>query len=105
LPSMQKALDLAELGKLDFERPREEDFPALALARAAGEAGGTMPAVLNAANEVAVEAFLEKKIGFTKIWRIVEHAMEQTPYLPSPNLDEILQADAVAREMAKVLIV
>ncbi|MEO8205759.1 MAG: 1-deoxy-D-xylulose-5-phosphate reductoisomerase [Chthoniobacterales bacterium] len=104
LPSMQKALDLAELGKLDFERPREEDFPALGLSREAGLRGGTLPAVLNAANEVAVEAFLDRRIAFPKIWSIVEHAMQKTPFVASPTLEEILQADAVAREVATSLV-
>ncbi|MFK7912057.1 MAG: 1-deoxy-D-xylulose-5-phosphate reductoisomerase, partial [Akkermansiaceae bacterium] len=70
-----KPLDFAELAKLEFEAPRYDDFPALNLARRAGEAGGTLPAVYNAANEVAVDAFCDGKIGYTDIWKTVEQVM------------------------------
>ena len=90
-------LDFARLGTLEFEAPRLADFPALNLARAAGDAGGTLPAVLNAANEIAVAAFLEGRIAFPRIWGVVEEVMGQAPTIANPSLDAILAADADAR--------
>ena len=95
-----RPLDLAALGRLDFEAPRRSDFPALDLARRAGEAGGSLPAVLNAANEVAVQAFLEHRIRFPRIWEIVERVMDESPFLAHPCLDELSQIDRNARELA-----
>lgn len=97
-------LDLAALGRLEFEAPRREDFPALDLAVKAGTLGGTCPAVLNAANEVAVEAFLAGRIGFTGIWHIVAQVMDQIPHTPHPDLSAILAADAEARQLARALV-
>ncbi len=97
-------LDLAALRKLEFEAPRREDFPALDLAVKAGTLGGTCPAVLNAANEVAVEAFLAGRIGFTGIWHIVAQVMDQIPHTPHPDLSAILAADAEARQLARALV-
>ncbi len=90
-------LDLAQVARLDFEQPDLERFPALALARAALEAGGAIPAILNAANEVAVAAFLEGRIGFLDIAFIVRKVLEAySP--PSPtSLDEVLAVDDSAR--------
>ena len=96
-------LDLAALGRLDFEAPRREDFPALDLAVRAGTLGGTCPAVMNAANEVAVEAFLAGRMGFTGIWRTVAQVMDEIPHTPHPDLAGILTADADARQLAKSL--
>lgn len=93
-------LDFARLGALEFEAPRQADFPALDLARAAGEAGGTLPATLNAANEVAVAAFLEGRIAFPRIWGVVEEVMARCPAVANPALDAILAADAEARREA-----
>ena len=93
-------LDFARLGKLEFEPPRADDFPALGLARAAGEAGGTLPAVLNAANEVAVAAFLAGGISFPRIWGVVEQVMAAHRLVAAPDLDAILHADAEARTAA-----
>ena len=90
-------LDLATLGRLDFEAPRTDLFPALALARRAGSAGGTLPAVLNAANEVAVEAFLEGRLSFPGIWENVERAMDAVPFVKHPTLEQIVAADRAAR--------
>ncbi len=90
-------LDFAKLRQLEFAPPRSDDFPALNLARRAGETGGTLPAVLNAANEVAVEAFLGKRIGFPVIWKTVEAVMDQHRVIAQPNLDAILRADQWAR--------
>ncbi len=92
-------LDLASIGRLHFENPRHDLFPALRLARQAGMQGGTMPAVLNAANEVAVALFLDGKILFPEIWRSVERAMNTIPLVTDPSLDEILIADEAARRL------
>lgn len=93
-------LDFAQLGALEFEAPRRADFPALDLARAAGEAGGTLPAALNAANEVAVAAFLGGQIPFPRIWSLVEEVMARCQPVANPTLDAILNADAEARREA-----
>lgn len=93
-------LDFAKLGRLEFEAPRWEDFPALGLAREAGERGGTLPAVMNAANEVAVGAFLDGGMPFPGIWEAVERTMRAHALVAHPTLDEILEADAWAREHA-----
>jgi 1-deoxy-D-xylulose-5-phosphate reductoisomerase len=99
-----RPLDLAALGRLDFEAPRRSDFPALDLARRAGEAGGSLPAALNAANEVAVKAFLEHRIRFPQIWEIVESVMDECPFLAQPSLDELSQIDRNARDLASQVV-
>ena len=93
-------LDFSTLRSLDFEAPRTEDFPALNLARAAGEAGGTLPAVLNAANEVAVDAFLNGRIPFPRIWEVVAATMDAHRHVAASDLRAILDADADARRQA-----
>ena len=93
-------LDFSKLAKLEFEPPRLADFPAINLAREAGETGGTLPAVLNAANEVAVAAFLAGRISFPRIWGVVEQVMAGHALVAAPDLGAILQADADARRMA-----
>jgi 1-deoxy-D-xylulose-5-phosphate reductoisomerase len=93
--------NLAKLGSLTFEEPDLERFPALSLARAAGETGGTMPAVLNAANEVAVEAFVNRQISFPQISESVRRTMERHQVQRHPSLDQILEADAWARKDAR----
>lgn len=98
VPGPCAPLDLTTLGRLDFEAPRTDLFPALDLARRAGNAGGTLPAVLNAANEAAVEAFLTGKIAFPGIWEGVAHAMDAVPFVGNPKLDELIEADRAARE-------
>lgn len=92
---------LAKLGSLTFEEPDLERFPALALARRAGEVGGTLPAVLNAANEVAVEAFVNRKLNFPQITDTVRRTMEAHKVVPHPTLELILEADAWARKEAR----
>jgi 1-deoxy-D-xylulose-5-phosphate reductoisomerase len=104
VPNALKPLRLAELGRLEFEEPRYDDFPALRLARRAGEAGGTMPAVLNAANEIAVEAFLEGRITFPRIWSLVEEAMNRSHNFARPSLDDIIQADGQARDLVREVL-
>jgi 1-deoxy-D-xylulose-5-phosphate reductoisomerase len=89
--------NLAKLGSLTFEEPDLGRFPALKLARRAGEVGGTMPAVLNAANEVAVEAFCNSRLSFEQISQTVASVMERHQWVAHPSLDEILSADAWAR--------
>ncbi len=96
-------LDLATAGRLEFEAPREDVFPALRLAREAGTTGGTLPAVLNAANEVAVEAFLAGRIGFPKIWEIVEATLQAHLPVAHPDLAGLLAADLGARHAAREL--
>jgi 1-deoxy-D-xylulose-5-phosphate reductoisomerase len=94
-------LDFSTLSKLEFFIPRYEDFPALNLARRAGEIGGTLPAVMNAANEIAVAAFLDRKVRFPEIWEIVEDVMNQHPPVAQADLDAILGADQWARAQAQ----
>jgi 1-deoxy-D-xylulose-5-phosphate reductoisomerase len=91
---------LARLGSLTFEEPDLERFPSLNLARQAGETGGTLPAVLNAANEVAVDAFLNRQIGFSQIATTVERTMAEHKVMAEPTLEQILEADAWARSQA-----
>lgn len=95
-----RPVDFAALGQLTFEEPRTGDFPALNLARHAGATGGTLPAVLNAANEVAVAAFLEGRLSFPGIWHTVEGTMNRHTPVAHPTLDDILAADSWARAMA-----
>ena len=100
VPNSLRPLDFAALRQLDFEAPRREDFPALDLAREAGERGGTLPAVLNAANEIAVAAFLDSRIPFPRIWETVATVMQRHPVIADPSLDDILEADREARAAA-----
>jgi 1-deoxy-D-xylulose-5-phosphate reductoisomerase len=101
MPSGLPPLDLAKLGTLSFEQPDEKRFPALRLAREAGEQGGTLPGVLNAANEVAVEAFLAERISFPRIWGMVEEVMKKHQTEKEPSLEAIIDADRWARGEAK----
>ena len=98
------ALDLAEIGTLTFERPDETRFPSLGFARAALEAGGALPAILNAANEIAFERFRAGTIRFTDIWRIVERTMDALGRCGDGTLDEVLEADARARDYARGIV-
>jgi 1-deoxy-D-xylulose-5-phosphate reductoisomerase len=97
-------LDLAAIGSLTFEMPDEDRFPATRLAREAAHAGGAAPAVLNAANEVAVAAFLAGQIAFTRIALVVGQALDRyRPQAPS-TLDDVLAIDAEARTRARELL-
>ena len=98
------ALDLATVGRLDFEAPDMERFPCLRLAREAGAAGGTAPCVLNAADEVAVGAFLDERIPFTAISRIVEQTLAEMPAVQPTHFQDLYAVDAEARERANHLI-
>ena len=95
------ALDLAELGTLTFERVDEEVFSCLALARAAASAGGTAPCVLNAANEVAVHAFLAGRLPFLGIAAVIDETLEQLGSSPVHSFDSLYEADREARHVAE----
>ncbi len=92
-----QGLDLADIGKLTFTEPDNGRFPCLDLARRAAGTGGTMPTVLNAANEVAVDKFLAGRIRFPEIWEMVEKVMDSHQQVEEPDLDGIMEADAWAR--------
>ncbi|OPY89436.1 MAG: 1-deoxy-D-xylulose 5-phosphate reductoisomerase [Syntrophus sp. PtaU1.Bin208] len=98
------SLDFFQAGPLEFYPPDPERFPALTLASAAARQGGTMPAVLNAANEVAVEAFLAEGLPFLKIAQLVEEVMAAHSSKGSPNIGDILEADAWARRESQKLL-
>ena len=97
-PSELPRLDFAEIGALTFEAPDLEKFPCLKLALEAGQKGGTYPAVLSAADEVAVELFLEERIGFLDIAHLIDETIAQHQSISQPSLEDILAADAWARE-------
>ncbi|MCW5752468.1 MAG: 1-deoxy-D-xylulose-5-phosphate reductoisomerase [Alphaproteobacteria bacterium] len=97
-------LDLAKLGQLTFETPDSQRFPALRLARQALQSGGAAPTILNAANEVAVYAFLEGRIGFLQIARTVEETLDRLPQRRLETLDCVRAADAEARACAARLV-
>ena len=99
-PNARVQTNLAKLGSLTFEEPDPERFPSLQLARKAGEIGGTLPAVLNAANEVAVDAFVNRRINFPQISETVRRTMDKHNVVSHPTLDQILDADAWARNEA-----
>jgi len=104
VPNTLPPLDFRKIAKLEFEIPRYDDFPALNLARRAGETGGTLPAVLNAANEVAVAAFLDRQLRFPQIWQTVSKVMDRHQSVAHPDLDAILAADQWAREQARSVV-
>ena len=104
VPNRLPPLDFAQLAKLEFEAPRLADFPALNLARAAGETGGTLPAVLNAANEVAVATFLARGCSFPAIWQTVERTMGEHRSVAGADLPAIMEADQWARRRAAELL-
>jgi 1-deoxy-D-xylulose-5-phosphate reductoisomerase len=98
-------LDLAAIGELTFHAPDEERFPATRLAREAIAAGGSAPAILNAANEVAVAAFLAGQIRFTRIAAVVEETLQRSNDAPRPaSLEEVLAVDQSARRQALALL-
>ncbi len=101
VPNTLPPLDFSKLSKLEFFPPRYSDFPALNIARRAGAIGGTLPAVMNAANEIAVAAFLDGRVRFPGIWQIVEEVMNRHTPVAHPDLDAILEADQWARAEAR----
>jgi len=98
------SLDLLTTARLDFSAPDYERFPCLALAEAAAKTGGTAPAILNAANEVAVEAFLSRRLGFTKIASVIADVMDNLSVTEPSDLSHVQAADQEARCMAEQLI-
>ncbi len=98
-------LSLSSIGTLTFEEADRERFPALRLAYEALDCGGTAPAILNAANEVAVAAFLEGTTGFTDIPRLVERALDDLPVVDQPSLEDILAADKRTREQVRSYLI
>lgn len=97
-------LDLVKVGQLTFEAPKWDQFPCLRLAIGAGRRGGTLPAVMNAANEVAVYQFLQGKISFLGIAELIEQVMQNHEVIDTPDLDAILAADAWARTAAERMV-
>ena len=104
LDSGLSGLDFAKLAQLNFQDPDLKKFPSLALAIEVGQKGGSLPCVLNAANEEAVEAFLNEEIPFTRIYKIVEFVIKQHRMIKKPNLTTLLDTDSWAREEAKKMI-
>ncbi|MEC7902930.1 MAG: 1-deoxy-D-xylulose-5-phosphate reductoisomerase [Verrucomicrobiota bacterium] len=100
VPNDRVQTDLAAIGSLEFQSPDEDKFPALRLAREAGERCGTLPAVLNAANEVAVQAFCDQQLSFLGIPQLVSKVMEDHQVVDQPDLGQILHADQWARAHA-----
>jgi 1-deoxy-D-xylulose-5-phosphate reductoisomerase len=99
-----QSLDLTQTGKLEFEPPDHVRFPSLGLARAAARAGGTAPAMLNAANEVAVQAFLDGRLNFTGIAAVIDKVLQRLDASPANSLGDVLDADAAARRLAIAMI-
>ena len=98
------SLDLVAIARLDFEAPDDDRFPSVQLARAAARAGGTTPALLNAANEIAVQAFLDRRLNFTGIAAVIDQVLQRIDGCPVKSLDDVLEADAAARRLAAALI-
>lgn len=103
-PGKHKRLDFVQLGQLNFQEPDYEKFPALRLAYEAGRAGGTMPVVLNAANEIAVAAFLDREIPFTMIPGLIEKVMHKHDNIKRPSLEDIYLVDEWSRNIAREVI-
>jgi 1-deoxy-D-xylulose-5-phosphate reductoisomerase len=93
--------DFLQLSQLTFEAPDTERFPGLLFAYEAAAAGGNMPCILNAANEVAVESFLQEKTGYMQMSRLIEKTMQKASFVSSPSLSDYLDSDAEAREIAR----
>jgi 1-deoxy-D-xylulose-5-phosphate reductoisomerase len=99
-----QSLDLLAIGRLDFEPPDHVRFPSLTLARAAARTGGTAPTVLNAANEVAVQAFLDQRLNFVGISTVIDKVLQRLSASPVKDLGDVLEADAAARRLAVTMI-
>jgi 1-deoxy-D-xylulose-5-phosphate reductoisomerase len=99
-----RPLDITAIGRLEFHTPDLARFPCLKLAYDALDAGGTAPAIMNAANEVAVQAFLERRINFRTIDRLIARVMDKLPSMPVTAIDALLEQDRIARQMAHSLI-
>lgn len=103
-PSRRVETNFAKIGQLTFEEPDVDRFPALALAREAGEIGGTLPAVLNAANEIAVDAFCDRKIRYDQITATVAQTMSRHEVVQYTELEQVLEADSWARGEAERIV-
>lgn len=103
LRSEVKALDFIALSQLTFERPDRGKFPNLTFAYEAIRRGGNMPCILNAANEVAVALFLQEKIGFLQMSRLIERTLERVSFVETPSLEDYFQTDAEARAVAQTI--
>ena len=101
---MQSSLDLVKAKTLEFKEPNFEMFPCLKYAYDAGIEGGTLPAVMNAANETAVYAFLDNKIRFLDIARLIRQMMDEHKTIRNPNLKEIIDVDKKTKEETKKII-
>ena len=97
--------DFTEYNALTFQKPDLEKFPALGIAFETIRRGGNFPCIINAANEIAVDAFLNNEIGFMEIARVVEQTMEAATPCVNPDLDDLVQTDNEAREKAKEFII
>ena len=97
-------LDLTQVGTLTFEAPNEELFPSTRICREAIQAGGGAPAILNAANEIAVGAFLDGRVGFLQITALVEETLDKVAAAKPGSLEDVLALDALARAKAKDLL-
>ena len=101
LPAKDIVLDWSKLKRLDFEKPSPRRFPCLGLAREAMKEGGALPAALNAADEIAVAAFLEGQLPFLAIPQVIERVLSRTPKIRLNSIDDVLSADAEARRIAR----
>ena len=104
LPCPVEPLDLTTCGDLTFKKPDMEAFPCLALAMECAQKGGTACPVMNGANEEAVALYLQDKIGFYDIYRLVRHAVDTVPFIAQPTLEQILEADRLARQCVRQTI-
>jgi 1-deoxy-D-xylulose-5-phosphate reductoisomerase len=104
MATTSRRLDLAAVGRLEFAEPDLSRFPALRLAREVLQIGGGTPTILNAANEIAVEAFLQRRIGFLDISRTVERVLEKLGTPKADTLDDVIALDATARRIAYDLL-
>ncbi len=102
VPSKDCALDWPKLTRLDFESVPAKKFPCLSLAKHALREGGPLPCALNAADEIAVAAFLDNKLKFTGIAEVIEKVLEKMPRTPTRTIADVLQADAEARRLARL---
>jgi 1-deoxy-D-xylulose-5-phosphate reductoisomerase len=100
MATVSRRLDLAAVGRLEFEAPDIVRFPALRIAREVLQTGGGTPTILNAANEIAVEAFLQKRIGFLDISQLVERVLQRLGTATAATLEDVIALDAAARRVA-----
>jgi len=99
-----KSLRLTEIARLDFDKPDIGRFPCLRLAREAARTGGNAPAILNAANEIAVQAFQDQILGFMNIPELIEKVLEACPYESITDINQVLRIDLMARRVAKEIL-